>query len=67
MPWGTIPTVRLRKKDEFWDMTVLRDQEKLDERVSEIEELEVPMLRKPRALRQAEKVNQTKPRKGRSR
>jgi hypothetical protein len=59
--------MRRRKKDAFWDMTVVRDQERLDERVAEIEEVDVPMLRQPRALRRAEKVNQTKPRKGRSR
>ena len=59
--------MRRRRKDEFHDPTVLRDQERLDERVAEIDELDVEMLRRPRALRQAEKVDQTKPRKGRSR
>ena len=59
--------MRRRKSKIMHSATKLRDLQSLDERVAEIDDLTVEVQRHPRALRQAAKEDNTKPRKGRSR
>jgi hypothetical protein len=55
------------KRFRFWQKAKVVDAARLDERLEELDEVDAPLLKKPRAERQARRTDWTKPRKGRSR
>ena len=55
------------KRFRFWEKAKVVDAARLDERLSEVDEVDAAFLKKPHAERQARKTDWTKPRKGRSR
>jgi len=55
------------KRFRFWEKAKVVDAARLDEKLSELDDVDVSLVKKPRAERQARKTDWTKPRKGRSR
>ena len=55
------------KRFRFWEKAKVVDAARLDEKLSELDDVDVSFVKKPRAERQARKTDWTKPRKGRSR
>jgi len=55
------------KRIRFWEKAKVVDAARLDEKLSELDEVEAALVKKPRAERQARRTDWTKPCKGRSR
>jgi hypothetical protein len=55
------------KRFRFWEKAKVVDAARLDEKLGELDEVDAPLMEKPRADRQARRTDWTKTRKGRSR